>query len=346
MASGSTRERGAGERVRPHRVRVGRARPALLPGDAGGWTRSCSPTSWSSTTSSASSDYDLWIGDEAWELDYYLHENPEQKRAAYVWLTDFVGWLPMEDGGGHESLPHRRLQRGDDRAHRALPARARPSACSSATATTWCGSPSGRPAHDRRLDRGALRLRRLRDRLRPEPSSRIAPLARSSAIGDDERVCLVTVGGSGVGAHLLRRVIDAFPEAKQRVPDLRMVVVCGSAHRPARPAERHAGLEVVTYVHDLYRHLAACDLAIVQGGLTTVDGADRGPATLPLLPAPPPLRAELPRPPPARALRGRAAHGLRKSTARPRSPPRSPRRSAATWTTGRSRRTERRAQRR
>ncbi len=27
--------------------------------------------------------YDLWIGDEAWELDYYLHENPEQKRAAY-----------------------------------------------------------------------------------------------------------------------------------------------------------------------------------------------------------------------------------------------------------------------
>ena len=23
--------------------------------------------------------YDLWIGDEAWEVDYYLHENPEQK---------------------------------------------------------------------------------------------------------------------------------------------------------------------------------------------------------------------------------------------------------------------------
>src|SRR5204863_453485 len=47
--------------------------------------------------------YGLWIGDEAWELDYYLHENPEQKRAAYVWLTDFVGWLPMEDGGAHEA---------------------------------------------------------------------------------------------------------------------------------------------------------------------------------------------------------------------------------------------------
>ena len=29
------------------------------------------------------------------------------------------------------------------------------------------------------------------------------------------------------------------------------------------------GLEVVAYVHNLYRHLAACDLAVVQGGLTT-----------------------------------------------------------------------------
>ena len=26
--------------------------------------------------------YDLWIGDEAWELDYYLHENPELKPRA------------------------------------------------------------------------------------------------------------------------------------------------------------------------------------------------------------------------------------------------------------------------
>ena len=49
-------------------------------------------------------DYDLWIGDEAWELDYYLHENPEQKRAAYAWLTDFVGWLPMPDGGEREAF--------------------------------------------------------------------------------------------------------------------------------------------------------------------------------------------------------------------------------------------------
>jgi predicted glycosyltransferase len=84
----------------------------------------------------------------------------------------------------------------------------------------------------------------------------------------DERVCIVTVGGSGVGADLLRRVIAAFPEAKRRVPELRMIVVAGPRIDPASlPA--HDGLEVRAYVHDLYRVLAACDLAVVQGGLTT-----------------------------------------------------------------------------
>ena len=85
---------------------------------------------------------------------------------------------------------------------------------------------------------------------------------------DDERVCIVTVGGSGVGADLLRRVIAAFPEASERVPDLRMIVVAGPRIDPeSLPSQ--AGLEVVPYVHNLYRHLAACDLAVVQGGLTT-----------------------------------------------------------------------------
>jgi len=81
-------------------------------------------------------------------------------------------------------------------------------------------------------------------------------------------VCIVTVGGSGVGADLLRRVIAAFPYAKEGVPDLRMIVVAGPRIDPAS-LPTHECLEVVPYVHNLYRHLAACDLAVAQGGLTT-----------------------------------------------------------------------------
>ena len=71
-----------------------------------------------------------------------------------------------------------------------------------------------------------------------------------------------------MGGDLLRRVIAAFPGAKERAPDLRMIVVAGPRIDPDSLPQAE-GLEIRAYVHNLYRHLAACDLAVVQGGLTT-----------------------------------------------------------------------------
>jgi pimeloyl-ACP methyl ester carboxylesterase/predicted glycosyltransferase len=209
-------------------------------------------------------DYDLWIGDEAWELDYYLHENPELKSAAYAWLTDFVGWLPMADGGAREAflaadynaemIEHiARYPRVRDRAifvgdpDDIVPASFGPGL---PLIRDWTEQHYDFPGYITGFD-----PRHLGDR---------------EALGyrADEQVCIVTVGGSGVGRDLLHRVISAFPEAKQRVPDLRMIAVAGPRIDPAS-LPRHDGLEVRPYVHELYRHLAACDLAVVQGGLTT-----------------------------------------------------------------------------
>ncbi|HYQ33348.1 MAG TPA: alpha/beta hydrolase, partial [Lapillicoccus sp.] len=47
--------------------------------------------------------YDLVVADEAWDVDYFLHENPQVKRAPLAWMTDFVGWLPMPEGGSAEA---------------------------------------------------------------------------------------------------------------------------------------------------------------------------------------------------------------------------------------------------
>ena len=81
---------------------------------------------------------------------------------------------------------------------------------------------------------------------------------------------MVTVGGSGVGGALLRRVVASFAEAKRLVPALRMIVVTGPRIDPAALAGTDTeGLEIRPYVPRLYEHLAACDLAVVQGGLTT-----------------------------------------------------------------------------
>jgi pimeloyl-ACP methyl ester carboxylesterase/predicted glycosyltransferase len=212
--------------------------------------------------------YDLWIGDEAWEIDYYLHENPEQKQAAYAWLTDFVGWVPMPDGGEHEAflttdynaemIEHiARYPRVRDRAiyvgnrEDVVP---ESFGAGLPQIDDWTEEHYDFPGYVTGFDPAAFSDR---ERLRADVVFR-----------PDEQVCIVSVGGSGVGGHLLRRVIAAFPEAKERIPRLRMIVVAGPRIDPASLPTHH-GMEVRAYVHELYRHLAACDLAVVQGGLTT-----------------------------------------------------------------------------
>ncbi len=212
--------------------------------------------------------YDLWIGDEAWELDYYLHENPREKRVPFAWLTDFVGFLPMDDGDERESFLTADYN-ADMVDHIAHHPEVRDQAL-------FVGNPE-----DIVPERLGPELPMIRDWTErnfdftgyvtgfdPADLGERTKLRAELGYGDDERVCIVTVGGSGVGADLLRRVIAAFPQAKERVPELRMIVVAGPRIDP-ESLPSHAGLEVVPYVHNLYRHLAACDLAVVQGGLTT-----------------------------------------------------------------------------
>jgi pimeloyl-ACP methyl ester carboxylesterase len=101
----------------------------------------------------------------------------------------------------------------------------------------------------------------------PEPDE-LPPMRSQLGYRDDELVCVVAVGGSGVGQALIDKVVAAYPLAKKAVPELRMIVVTGPRIDPAVFPQR-AGLELRGYVHRLYQHLCVCDLAIVQGGLQT-----------------------------------------------------------------------------
>jgi predicted glycosyltransferase len=176
----------------------------------------------------------------------------------FAWLTDFVGFLPMADGGEREAYVTADYN-ADMVDHIAHHPEVR-------DAALFVGNPDDIVGE--RLGPELPMIRDWTERIDPAELGDRGKLRDELGYGDDERVCIVTVGGSGVGADLLRRVIAAFPGAKDRVPDLRMVVVAGPRIDPAS-LPSHAGLEVVPYVHNLYRHLAACDLAVVQGGLTT-----------------------------------------------------------------------------
>ena len=94
---------------------------------------------------------------------------------------------------------------------------------------------------DPRLDRVALRLLRLhhRVRLRRRPTER-AEWRAELGYRDDEQICVVTVGGSGVGRDLLELAIAAHPMARRGCPGLRMIAVAGpridpAASHPPRP---------------------------------------------------------------------------------------------------------------
>ena len=216
--------------------------------------------------------YDLWIGDEAWELDYYLHENPELKTAPYAFLTDFVGWLPMPEGGEDEARltadynaemieQIARFPRVRDRAifvggpEDVVPR------------DFGDGLPAIRPVGGRSTSTSAATSS---PRMQAHPPRRpTAPrCAPSSATGPTRSSAWSPSAARASARSCCAASSTPTRRPARRVPGLRMIVVCGPRIDPdSLPS--HEGLELVTYVDRLSRHLAACDVAVTQGGLTT-----------------------------------------------------------------------------
>ena len=166
--------------------------------------------------------HDLVVADEGWEIDHFLHENPELKRTAYAWLTDFVGWLPIPDGGPREAAltadynaemieQIARYPRLRDR-------------------SVFVGDPDDLVTHP--LGPG---LPTVRDWTRAHFAfsgyvTGFGPVDRAAVRAElgwapDESVCLVTAGGSGVGAPAA--AVAKRTAAAKRIPGLRTVVVTG-----------------------------------------------------------------------------------------------------------------------
>lgn len=212
--------------------------------------------------------FDLWIADEGWEVDHFLHENPSLKTTPYVWTTDFVGLMPMASGGEREQfltadynaemIEHVENYPGlrdlsvfigneDD----IVPGQFGP------------GMPSIRDWAKEHFEFSGYVLpfdpRDLRDR---------ASLRRELGYDPGRPLIVATVGGSAVGIHLLRRIAEAFELLHAEQPEAELLLVCGPRIDPAQFAPQ-PGMTVAGYVHDLFKTLACCDLAVVQAGLST-----------------------------------------------------------------------------
>ena len=211
--------------------------------------------------------YDLVVADEGWEIDHFWHEHPQLKRAALAWLTDFVGFAPMPGGGPNEAaltanynaemVRHIKDARNvrdravyvgefdeivDDELGPDLPRRRDWTVEHYVASGYILGDDVPRPED--------------RDFLRAE-----------LGFGDGRPVLVVSVGGSGVGAPLIRRILAALPLVQQKIQGIRTIIVVGP--RVQGLFKQIPGVEFRGFEPALPKLLAACDLALVQGGLST-----------------------------------------------------------------------------
>lgn len=213
-------------------------------------------------------NYDLVIADEAWDVDHYWHEHPDLKKTQVAWLTDFVGYVPFEENGPREAY-----LTADYNAEMIGHVENNPTVRDRAI---FVGNPDDIIPHS-----FGTGLPQMRDWVpkhfdfsgyilgqHPDDFGDRDELRDRFGYKDDEKVCIVTVGGSGVGANLIRRILAAYPLAKAMIPELRMIVVTGPRLNP-EAFNLPYGVEVRQFVPDLDHHLAVCDLALVQGGLTS-----------------------------------------------------------------------------
>jgi len=212
--------------------------------------------------------YDLWVGDECWEIDYYLHENPERKIAPYVFMTDVIGFLPTDPGDSREAelcadynadsiekrerFPHLRDLSMFIGSFEELPD------CSFGPGLPGIRSWSRRwfssVPYVLPFNPGAYR----------DP----ARLRRRFGYPQDQPLLVAAVGGTTVGVKLLELTCDAFARLRKQVPEARMLLVSGPRIDP-RLLPDIEGMDKRGYVPDLFEHLACADAAVVQGGLST-----------------------------------------------------------------------------
>jgi pimeloyl-ACP methyl ester carboxylesterase/predicted glycosyltransferase len=214
-----------------------------------------------------SEHYDIVVGDEAWDVDYFYHENPELKRQPFVFLTDFVGSLPMSDDERENYLCADR--NADDIEHIARYPWIR-------DRSIFIGNPEDLP--DQTFGPGLPHIAEWTRQnfcfsgyalpFDPNALADTDRLRTRHGYRHDEKLVIAAIGGTAVGRPLLQRIAAAFPRMKRQLPELRMILVAGP-RLAAEAFPEHDGLEIRPYVHNLFEHLACSDLALVQGGLST-----------------------------------------------------------------------------
>ena len=210
--------------------------------------------------------FDVVIGDEAYEILVALFKQPDLRKAPLVMIYDFVGLdvvtkNPLEKLGAYVwnriwAQDHKLLSEGNNLA-------------------LFVGEAEDVPEKSfgfllpNRRDHAKAHYKFIGYILPFDPAEYTDKARVRAKLGyGEEPLVVCSVGGTSIGKELLELCGQAYPLIKEKVPGLHMIVVCGPRLSP-ESLEVPQGVEMRGYVPFLYEHFAASDLAIVQGGATT-----------------------------------------------------------------------------
>jgi UDP-N-acetylglucosamine:LPS N-acetylglucosamine transferase len=210
-------------------------------------------------------DFDLWVGDEPYDIMIGMVNDPHVKKCPFVVLYDFLGldastWNPVDHIAAYMT---NRIWLKFLRSKPPL-----------ADKSIFIGELEDIP--DRNFGFLLPNRRSLAEKLIdfvgyivPEDIGdyKCKAEARELLGYGDEPLVLCSIGGTAAGKSLLDLCVKAYPLLRGRIPDLKMILVCGPRVAP-ESIKAPEGVKVVGYLPKLYRHMGAADLCVVSGGGT------------------------------------------------------------------------------
>jgi len=210
-------------------------------------------------------DFDLWIGDEPYDIMIAMVNSQILKKCPFVVIYDFLGldastWNPVDHLAAYliNKLWLKFLRSEPPLADKSffigefedVPDR-----------SFGFMLPNRRKIAEKRVDFVGYVV--------PEDIERYKDksMARKLLGYKDEPLVVCSIGGTTAGKSLFDLCIRAYPLVRSRIPNIRVILVSGP-RLSTELIKAPEGIDVLGYVPNLYRHMGAADLCIVSGGGT------------------------------------------------------------------------------
>jgi len=211
-------------------------------------------------------DFDLIVGDESFEIVMAVSEVKAKLKCDMIMIEDFIAMASVSSNP-LEKLGVYRLNR-----HKVSDI---PRSMNLRITHTFVGEPQDIPY--KKIGFLLPNQRKFAKRyyeflgyiIRFDPSEYVDKAKVRAKLGyGREPLIVCATGGTAAGMELLEKCGKAYILLRKEIPSLRMVCVCGELYGRKSP-ELPTGVELHSIIPNLYEHYAACDLAVVVGGMTT-----------------------------------------------------------------------------